>query len=88
MLWLAWNVWSTHRAASLMTVLRELSIYRLDLLGVQEVRSQDSGTEPAEEYTFVYGTGNQNHELGTRFLCIRESSQQLRGFSLLVICHI
>jgi hypothetical protein len=32
--------------------------------------------------------GNENHELGAGFLCIRESYQQLRGSSLLVIrCH-
>jgi hypothetical protein len=36
----------------------------------------------------LYGKGNENHELGTRFLYIRESYQQLRGLSLLVIgCH-
>jgi hypothetical protein len=35
-----------------------------------------------------YGKGNENHELGTGSLCIRESYQQLRGFSLSVIgCH-
>jgi hypothetical protein len=51
---------------------------------VQEVR----GTEPAGEYTFVYGKGYENHELGTGFLCVRESYQQLRELSLLVIgCH-
>jgi hypothetical protein len=37
---------------SLMTVSRELSIYRLDLVGVQEVRWEGSGTVPAGEYTF------------------------------------
>jgi hypothetical protein len=34
-------------------------------VGVQEVRWEGSGTEPAGEYTFVYGKGNENHELGT-----------------------
>jgi hypothetical protein len=35
-----------------------------------------------------YGNRNDNHESGTRFLYIRESYKQLRGWSLLVIgCH-
>jgi hypothetical protein len=33
-----WNVRSLYRVGSLMTVSRELSRYRLDLVGVQEVR--------------------------------------------------
>jgi exonuclease III len=33
-------------------------------MGVQEVRWEGGGTEPAGEYTFFYVTGNQNRELG------------------------
>jgi hypothetical protein len=49
-----WNVRSLYRAGSLMTVSRELSKYKLDLMRVQEVRWEDGGTEPAIEYTFFY----------------------------------
>jgi hypothetical protein len=49
-----------------MTVSRELSRYRLDLVGAH-VRWEGSGTVPAGEYTLFYGKRNENHELGTGF---------------------
>jgi hypothetical protein len=42
-----WNVRSSYRAGSLVTVSKELSKYRLDLVGVQEVRWEGGGTKPA-----------------------------------------
>jgi hypothetical protein len=50
-----------------MTVSKELARYKLDLVGVQEVRWEGGGTEPAGEYTFFHGKGNEYHELGTGF---------------------
>jgi hypothetical protein len=58
---------SLYRAGSLVTVSKELLKYSIHLVGVQEVRWEDDDTEQAEEYTFSYEKGNENHELGTGF---------------------
>jgi hypothetical protein len=66
-----WSVRSLYRAGSLKTVVRELGKYKLDLVGVQEVRWENGGTERAEDYMFFYGKGNEDHQLGTVFSYIR-----------------
>jgi hypothetical protein len=50
-----------------MTVARELAKYKLDLVGVQEVRWDKEGTVRAGKYTFCYGKEQENHQLGTGF---------------------
>jgi exonuclease III len=60
-----WNVRSLYRAGSLKTVARELGKYKLDLVGVQEVRCEKDATERAEDCTFFYGAGNEEHQLRT-----------------------
>jgi exonuclease III len=60
-----WNVRSLYRSRSLKTVPRELGKYKFDLVGVQEVRWDKSGTERADDYTVFYGAGNEDHQLGT-----------------------
>jgi hypothetical protein len=63
-----WNVRSLYRAGSLMTAVKAISKHKLDLVGVQEVRQDRGGTEPAGEYTFFYRKRNENHQLGTDFI--------------------
>jgi hypothetical protein len=64
-----WNVRSRsmYNAGSLRAIAEEISKYNLDLLGVQEVRWDGGGTEPAGKYTFFNGKRSENHELGTGF---------------------
>jgi hypothetical protein len=48
-------------------VRKELPKYKLDLVGVQGVKWDGGGTEPAQECTFFYGKGKENYELGKGF---------------------
>jgi exonuclease III len=62
-----WNVRSLYRTGSLMAAVRELARYKLDLVGVQEVRWNKEGIIKAGEYCSFYGKGIENHQLGTGF---------------------
>jgi hypothetical protein len=48
-----------YRAGSLRTVVEEISKYKVDLVGVQEFRWGGGDTEPAGQYIFFYGKGNE-----------------------------
>jgi hypothetical protein len=54
------NVKSMYRAGSLRAVAEEMPKYKLDLVGIQEVRWDRSSAEPTGPYTFFYGKGNQS----------------------------
>jgi hypothetical protein len=53
----------------LRTAAKEISKYeyKLDLVGLQEVKWDRGGTEPGGECAFFYRKGNEDHELGTGF---------------------
>jgi exonuclease III len=63
-----WKVRSLYRSGSLMIVARELARYKLDLMGVQEVRWDKGSTVRAGDYTFFYTNGIERHQLGTGFI--------------------
>jgi exonuclease III len=62
-----WNVRSLYRSGFLKTVSGELAKYKLDLVGIQEVRWDKGGTEPAGDSNFFNGNENADLRLGTGF---------------------
>jgi hypothetical protein len=49
-----WNVRSLCTGGTIKSVVGELEKYKLDLVGVQEVRWEGEGYQTADNYTFFY----------------------------------
>jgi len=62
-----WNVRSLYRTGSLTAAARELARYKVDFVGLQEVRWDKGGTVREGDYNFFYGKGNENQQLVTGF---------------------
>jgi hypothetical protein len=68
-----------YKASSLRAAAQEISEYRLDLVGVQEIKWDEDANEPAGEYTFFYEKRNENYDLGTGFFIHKITYKHLKG---------
>jgi hypothetical protein len=64
-----WNISRLYGSGTLTTVTRELSVYKLDTLGVQD----NGGTVTTMDYTFFLWKRKLN-STGNRFLCTLQKS--------------
>jgi len=60
-----WNIRSLYGSGSLTAATRELVTYKLELVGVQEVRWDKGGPVRAKDCICLFGKEKENHQLET-----------------------
>jgi len=72
------NLRILYGAGSPTAAARELARYKLDLVGVQEVRWDKWGTVTAR-IIFFYGKGKENHQFGIKFFVQKRKVSAVKG---------
>jgi hypothetical protein len=69
-----WNVKSQYRAGSLTAAARELARYKLELVGVEEIRWDKGGMVRAGDYNFFSMEKNKKLSIRNRIFCTPQNS--------------
>ena len=75
-----WNVRTLYRTGNLAQLLREFDKYRLDILGISEVRWLNSGRIASDNKTVLYSGHEEKHEKGVGFVLSRRATNALIGW--------
>lgn len=75
-----WNVRTLYQTGKLAQLLRQFDDYRLDILGIAEVRWTGSGQITSDGKTFVYSGHADRHERGVGFVLSKEAAAALVGW--------
>ncbi|CAG4950961.1 unnamed protein product [Parnassius apollo] len=75
-----WNVQTMLQAGKMDEVGRELKTYNLDLIALQEIRWQGTGTIDKDEYTLHYSCADIQGHRGTGFIITKKLRTCVLGF--------
>jgi hypothetical protein len=74
-----YTVRSLNTAGSLKTAASKLAKYTSELVAVTQVRWDNGGSQPADNYTLIYCNRNASQHLGQAFFVWKGLDWQLRG---------
>ena len=75
-----WNVRTLNQTGRLAQLLREFDNYRLDILGISEVRWIGSGRMTSENKTVLFSGHEAKHERGVGFILNKRAVSALDGW--------
>ena len=76
-----WNVRTLFQSGKMAQATKEFQKYRLDILGLTEVRWTGSGRIKSGEVTFLYSGAEETHHRGVGLMLSKEASNSLIGWN-------
>lgn len=62
-----WNVRTLFKSGAAQNIIKEIERYKSEIVALQEIRWDDTGTLVIQETTILYGKCNEQRQFGTGF---------------------